>query len=62
MTLVTPLALPSSTPATLTFDVAYKFDQGFDFFWVQASTDGKTWKTLTNQHTTCNHASNWEGD
>ncbi|MCL5743712.1 MAG: immune inhibitor A, partial [Acidobacteria bacterium] len=62
LTLITPLALPASPPAVLTFDVAYKIDGGYDFFWVQASTDGKTWKTLTNQHTTCNHASNWEGD
>ena len=41
------------TAATLTFDTWYDMEDGWDYGYVAASTDGgTTWKTLTGQHTT----------
>ncbi|MCX6623249.1 MAG: immune inhibitor A [Acidobacteria bacterium] len=61
MTLEVPLQLPAG-PVALTFNIAYKVEQEWDFLWVQASADGgKTWKTLTNEHTTCTHDRGWIG-
>ncbi|MCC7174370.1 MAG: immune inhibitor A [Bryobacterales bacterium] len=62
MTLASPVALPSTQPIALSFSTAYKTEQGWDFFWVQVSKDaGRTWKTLTNSHTTCQHERTWKG-
>ncbi len=62
MTSYKPVTLPSSSALTLTFNTAYQIETGWDFFWIQASADGgATWKTLTNNHTTCNHEQDWIG-
>ncbi len=62
MTLVSPVTLPSAAAATLSFSTAYNIEEGWDFLWVQLSTDGgNTWKTLTNAHTTCQHERDWIG-
>jgi len=62
MTLANPLALPATQPITLSFSTGYDTEEGWDFFWVQLSRDGgQTWRTLTNAHTTCQHARMWDG-
>ena len=62
MTLARPLAIPTGTTATLSFDLAYNLDPRYDYFWVQVSADaGRTWKTLTNANTTCSPFTDWIG-
>jgi uncharacterized protein (TIGR03437 family) len=62
MTLSSPLALPASGSPTLSFSIAYNLEEKWDFLWVQVSKDsGKTWTTLTNNHTTCQHETDWIG-
>ncbi|MFB3779227.1 MAG: M6 family metalloprotease domain-containing protein [Bryobacteraceae bacterium] len=62
MTLATPVALPASQPVTLSFNTAYNIENEWDYFWVQLSQDaGRTWTTLVNAHTTCQHARTWFG-
>ncbi len=62
MTLAGPLSLPASSPAALNFQTAYNLETGYDFLFVQVSADGgKTWKTLTNAHTTCRTGADWTG-
>jgi immune inhibitor A len=66
MTTKIPVALPSGS-ITLTFDTAYGIEanpdgSGWDFLWVQVSTNaGTTWNTLTNTNTTCTHDPQWVG-
>ena len=61
MTLKTPLRIPAAG-ATLGFQLVWDIEEGWDFLWVQASPDGgKTWTTLTNGATSCNHDSGWIG-
>jgi immune inhibitor A len=60
MMTVAPIAIPAGG-ASLSFDTAYGIETEWDFMWVQASTDGTTWTTLTNAHTTCTHVSGWVG-
>ena len=45
-----PVAIPAGG-ATLSFDLAYDIEEAWDFLWVQASTDGANWTTLTNANT-----------
>lgn len=62
MTLLSPIILPVMAASTLSFTTAYNTEQGWDFVWVQVSTDGgNTWNTLTNAHTICQHESDWVG-
>jgi immune inhibitor A len=44
-----PIAVASGDE--LTFDLVYDIEDEWDFLWVQASTDGATWDTLTNENT-----------
>ncbi|MBN1874001.1 MAG: immune inhibitor A [Anaerolineae bacterium] len=61
MTSKETIAVPSTSPA-LTFDLAYDIeDGGWDFLWVQVSTDGQTWSTLTNSETQCATDPSWIG-
>jgi immune inhibitor A len=63
MTTKNPIALTGGTTAILTFETAYGIEAGWDFMWVQVSTDGgATWKTMTNTHTTCVHDPSWIGE
>lgn len=60
MTMANPVSVPAG--ASLTFNLAHDTETGWDFLWVQASSDnGKTWATLTNSHTTCTHDGGWIG-
>jgi immune inhibitor A len=54
------IAIPASG-ATLSFQTAYELEKGFDYLWVQVSTDGKSWATLKNSDTTCTHGPGWIG-
>jgi immune inhibitor A len=61
MTKKTAVSIPAGG-ATLSFNLAYAIEQGWDFLWVQVSTDnGATWSTLTNGNTLCTHAGSWIG-
>lgn len=61
MTLATPLEIPAA-PSTLSFQLSSEIEKEWDFLWVQASADeGVTWKSLTNEHTTCTHDRGWIG-
>jgi len=63
MTTKNPIAIPSGTVTpTLTFDLAYDLEQGWDFMWVQVSENKTTWHTLTNANTTCEHDPSWIGE
>jgi immune inhibitor A len=63
MTTKNPIALTGGTTATLTFETAYGIETGWDFMWLQVSTDaGVTWQTMTNTHTTCTHDPSWIGE
>lgn len=55
-----PIAIPAGG-ATLSFDLVYDIEEQWDFMWVQASEDGKTWTTLTNNNTRCDHVADWVG-
>jgi immune inhibitor A len=61
MILKNPIRIPSGG-AALTFKNAYDTLTDWDFLWVQVSKDGGgTWTTITNSHTTCDHADGWIG-
>lgn len=61
MTLAAPVELPAG-PSALRFELASEIEKEWDFLWVQVSADeGVTWKTLTNEHTTCVHDRGWIG-
>ena len=60
MTTAAPIAIPAGG-ATLSFDLAYDIEEEWDFLWVQASTDGQNWTTLTNANTICTHDLSWIG-
>jgi len=60
MTTQEPISIPLEG-ATLTFDMVYDIEDEWDFLWIQASTDGETWDTLTNEHTQCEHDPDWIG-
>jgi immune inhibitor A len=63
MQLKTAVAIPATGTTTLSFDLAYSTEEGWDFLWIQASDDaGTTWKTLTNANTICNHDPDWVGE
>ena len=47
-TLATPLDLSQATVAYLTFWGRYEIESGYDFGYVQASTDGLNWTTLAS--------------
>ncbi len=52
MTLKTPLALPAGSRASLDFSTWYDIEAGYDYLYVEASTDGgSTWTKLTNRLT-----------
>lgn len=60
MTLKAPFQLPPDQPATLSIDVAYEIEEGWDLFMVEASSDGGgTWTTLANDHTGCQMVGGW---
>lgn len=62
MTLLAPVLIPSNSQAVLRFNAAYDLENQWDFLWVQVSTDdGKTWRTLVNEHTVCRHETTWIG-
>lgn len=62
MTLLTPISLPASPTATLSFNLAWDIEEQWDFLWVQVSNDnGLTWQTLSNGDTTCGHSDSWIG-
>jgi immune inhibitor A len=56
MTLATPLNLATAVSPTLTFNTWYDTEEGWDFGFVQASTDGGvTWTSLPGTTTTSDH-------
>jgi immune inhibitor A len=62
MTLKDAIAVPAGG-ATLSLNLAYEIEPGWDFLWVQASPDnGTTWNTLTNSDTVCDHETGWIGE
>ncbi len=61
MTTRSPIPIPAGG-ATLSFAAAWDIETGYDFLWVQVSTDnGATWTTLANADTTCTHFADWIG-
>ncbi len=60
MTTANYINLTAAVTAELSFDLAYNLEEEWDYLWVQVST-GTTWSTLTNTHTTCDHAEGWVG-
>jgi immune inhibitor A len=62
MTTAQPISLPVGGTYTLTFDTAYGIETEWDFMWVQVSTNGTTWNTLSNTNTICTHDPSWIGD
>jgi len=60
MTTKHPISIPEAG-GTLEFDLAYDIEDEWDFLWIQASTDGETWVTLTNDETQCIHDPSWIG-
>ena len=60
MTTVNPVAIPAAG-GTLSFDLVYDIEDEWDFLWIQASADGETWDTLTNENTQCEHDPSWIG-
>ncbi len=56
-----PISIPAEG-GVLSFRTAYALETGYDFLWVMISADGgRTWNTLTNDHTTCAVESGWIG-
>ena len=56
LTLATPLDFTGATTATLTFKTFYDIEEGWDFGFVQVSTDGgATWTSLPGTTTTDEH-------
>ncbi len=56
LTLAAPLDFSAVTSPTLTFKTFYDIEEGWDFGFVQASTDGgATWTSLAGTHTTDEH-------
>jgi immune inhibitor A len=54
--MIAEVDLAGVTDATLTFDTRYDIEEGWDFGFVQVSTDGgATWTSLSNGHTTSAH-------
>ena len=54
--IVRPVAVPASGDRTLTFDTRYGLETGWDFAFVQVSTDdGLSWTSLANASTTDEH-------
>ena len=54
--IVRSVAVPSTGNRTLTFDTKYETESGWDFAFVQVSTDdGLTWESLANGSTTSEH-------
>ena len=52
MTLKTPIALPAGSRPSLAFSTWYDIEAGYDYLYVEASTDGgATWTKLTNRLT-----------
>jgi immune inhibitor A len=52
MTLKTPVALPAGSSPTLDFSTWYDIEAGYDYVYVEASTDGgTTWSRLSNDLT-----------
>ncbi len=55
--IVREVTVPAGSP-TLSFDTYYQIEQGYDFGFVQVSTDGgRTFRSLANEHTTTQTAS-----
>jgi immune inhibitor A len=58
---------PRGRVATLSFDLVYDIEDGWDFLWIQASPvyspepSGVAWDTLTNENTKCEHDPDWIG-
>lgn len=62
MTLATPLNAIPAAGATLRCDLAYNIENGWDFLWIQVSTNnGATWITLSNAFATSQHDPGWIG-
>lgn len=62
MTLTTPLNPIPAAGATLRCDLAYNIEEGWDFLWVQVSTNnGVSWITLSNAFATSQHDPSWIG-
>jgi immune inhibitor A len=55
LTLAAPLDLSEAVSPTLTFNTVYDIEEGWDFGFVQASTDGETWTSLPGTTTTDEH-------
>jgi len=54
--IVRSVAVPATGDRTLTFDTKYETESGWDFAFVQVSTDdGLTWRSLANGSTTTEH-------
>ena len=54
--IVRTIAVPATGDRTLTFDTKYETESGWDFAFVQVSTDdGLTWRSLANANTTTEH-------
>ena len=54
--IVRSVAVPATGNRTLTFDTRYETESGWDFAFVQVSTDdGRTWRSLANGNTTSEH-------
>ena len=54
--IVRSVAVPATGNRTLTFDTRYETESGWDFAFVQVSTDdGLTWQSLANGNTTSEH-------
>jgi len=51
-TATTTVDLTGKTSATLSFDSWYQIEENWDMAFVQVSTDGKTWNSLSNANTT----------
>jgi hypothetical protein len=53
--IVREVSVPAQN-ARLTFETLYGIEEGWDFGFVQVSTDGgASWRSLANEHTTSNH-------
>jgi len=61
MTTVDTVAIPAGG-GSLSFDLVYDIEDEWDFLWIQASEDGSTWDTLTNENTQCEHDVGWIGE
>jgi len=55
LTLTAPLDLTGAMSPTLTFKTFYDIEEGWDFGFIQVSTDGETWTSLPGTTTTDEH-------